>query len=448
MDVVDLASPRPVHQVPGTGLPDRQRGDGPGLQPASLLRHAAPGAAPLPDLARLVLTRLARRARSGTLVVHDGTGSVRLGRGSPTAEMTVHDRRAYAAVLGRGSVGLGRSYVSGWWSSPDLVEVVRVLYRWTEGPRSVLDRLGSYLSPVLDVPSRQGAPSRSDDLENIASHYNLSNQFFEVMLGPSMMYSCAVFDSPASSLDQAQEAKLARVCAKASLGPGDHVLEIGTGWGSFAIYAATRTGCRVTTTTISAEQRRYAEERVRAAGLDDRVTVLERDWRDLSGRFDKLVSLEMVEAVDWRLHDRFLAKLASLLEPDGLAVVQAIVIDDRSFERAKRHRDFVRHMVFPGGCIPSVASLSASVARATDLSLVDLEDIGAHYARTLRLWGANLEAAGRPRLQGLGADDRFMRLWQLYLAYCEASFSERHISDVQMVLTKPGWRADLRPRLV
>jgi cyclopropane-fatty-acyl-phospholipid synthase len=152
--------------------------------------------------------------------------------------------------------------------------------------------------------------------------------------------------------------------------------------------------------------------------------------------------------VDWRLHDCFLAKLASLLEPDGLAVVQAIVIDDRSFERAKRHRDFVRHMVFPGGCIPSVASLSASVARATDLSLVDLEDIGAHYARTLRLWGANLEAAGRPRLQGLGADDRFMRLWQLYLAYCEASFSERHISDVQMVLTKPGWRADLRPRLV
>ncbi len=218
-----------------------------------------------------------------------------------------------------------------------------------------------------------------------------------------MTYSCAVFDRPSVTLAEAQEAKIDRLCTKLELGPRDHLVEIGSGWGSLAVHAATRYGCRVTTTTISDAQHTYVDKRVADAGLSDRIAVLGVDWRDLSGRFDKLVSVEMVEAVDWRWHDRFVAKCADLLVDDGLAAIQAIVIDDRSFERAKRHRDFVRRMVFPGGCLPSVASLTASLARATDLRIVDLEDIGLHYAETLRRWAGNLAAcATRWRLSGWG----------------------------------------------
>jgi cyclopropane-fatty-acyl-phospholipid synthase len=289
------------------------------------------------------------------------------------------------------------------------------------------------------------APGRAADRQNVQAHYDVSNDFFQLMLDETMTYSCAVFENPMATLRDAQVAKLDRLCVKLELRPDDRVIEIGAGWGGFALYAAEHYGCRVTTTTISNAQRAYVVKSVTDAGLADRITILGDDWRNLRGEFDKLVSVEMIEAVDWRHHDRFLAKCADLLAEDGLAAVQAIVIDDRSFERAKRHQDFVRRMVFPGGCIPSVASITASLARATDLRIVDLEDIGRHYAETLRRWAANL-ATHAKEVERLGARTEFLRLWDLYLAYCEASFLERHVSDVQLVLAKPSWRGSLHAR--
>jgi cyclopropane-fatty-acyl-phospholipid synthase len=361
------------------------------------------------------------------------------------ARVTVHNRRAYGALLRSGSVGLGTSYVAGWWDTDDLTALVRALSRDSRPLRERLDRLGRAWGAMLDVPARLAAPGRDDDKRNIAEHYDLSNDFFTLMLDETMTYSCAVFERPGATLAEAQLTKVDRLCTKLELAPTDHLVEIGSGWGGLAVHAATRYGCRVTTTTISDAQRSYVEKRVADAGLADRVTVLGLNWRDLTGRFDKLVSVEMVEAVDWRWHDQFLAKCADLLADDGLAAIQAIVIDDRSFERAKRHRDFVRRMVFPGGCLPSVASLTANLARATDLRIVDLEDIGRHYAETLRRWADNL--AGRTdAVATLGVGQEFRRLWDLYLAYCEASFLERHISDVQLVLAKPGRSGRLAAR--
>jgi cyclopropane-fatty-acyl-phospholipid synthase len=361
------------------------------------------------------------------------------------ARVTVHDRRAYGSLLWSASVGLGTSYVAGWWDSDDLTALVRALARDTRLLRERLDRLGRAWGAVLDVPARLAAPGRDDDKRNITEHYDLSNDFFALMLDETMTYSCAVFERPGATLPEAQETKIDRLCTKLELAPTDHLVEIGSGWGGLAVHAATRYGCRLTTTTISDAQRTYVEKRVADAGLADRITVLGLDWRDLAGRFDKVVSVEMVEAVDWRWHDQFLAKCSDLLADDGLAAIQAIVIDDRSFERAKRHQDFVRRMVFPGGCIPSVASLTTSLARATDLRIVDLEDIGRHYAETLRRWADNL-AANTDAVATLGVGQEFRRLWDLYLAYCEASFLERHISDVQLVLAKPGRAGRLAAR--
>jgi cyclopropane-fatty-acyl-phospholipid synthase len=411
-----------------------------------ILRHATTrGRRRTGDLSRRIVLAAGQRASSAAIELTEGGETFRLGRGEPMARVAVHDRRAYGALLRSGSVGLGTSYVAGWWDTDDLTALVRALARDSRPLRERLDRLGRAWGAVLDVPARLAAPGRADDKRNIAEHYDLSNDFFTLMLDETMTYSCAVFERPGATLAEAQLTKVDRLCTKLELAPTDHLVEIGSGWGGLAVHAATRYGCRVTTTTISDAQRSYVEKRVADAGLADRVTVLGLNWRDLTGRFDKLVSVEMVEAVDWRWHDQFLAKCADLLADDGLAAIQAIVIDDRSFERAKRHRDFVRRMVFPGGCLPSVASLTANLARATDLRIVDLEDIGRHYAETLRRWADNL--AGRTdAVATLGVGQEFRRLWDLYLAYCEASFLERHISDVQLVLAKPGRSGRLAAR--
>ncbi|HZM54365.1 MAG TPA: cyclopropane-fatty-acyl-phospholipid synthase family protein, partial [Acidimicrobiales bacterium] len=340
-----------------------------------ILRHGTTrGRRRTGDLSRRIVLAAGQRASGAAIEVTEGGETFRLGRGEPMVRVTVHDRRAYGSLLRSASVGLGTSYVAGWWDTDDLTALVRALARDTRPLRERLDRLGRAWGAVLDLPARLASPDRDDDKRNITEHYDLSNDFFALMLDETMTYSCAVFDRPGATLPEAQETKIDRLCTKLELAPTDHLVEIGSGWGGLAVHAATRYGCRVTTTTISDAQRTYVEKRVADAGLADRITVLGLDWRDLTGRFDKLVSVEMVEAVDWRWHDQFLAKCADLLADDGLAAIQAIVIDDRSFERAKRHQDFVRRMVFPGGCIPSVASLTTSLARATDLRIVDLED--------------------------------------------------------------------------
>jgi cyclopropane-fatty-acyl-phospholipid synthase len=254
-----------------------------------------------------------------------------------------------------------------------------------------------------------------------------------------MAYSCAIFEPGDDDLEAASVRKFDRICDRLRLTAGDHLLEIGTGWGGLAIHAARRSGCRVTTTTISQEQCEYSRARVAAAGLSDRITVLDQNYRDLKGTYSKLVSVEMIEAVDWRLYDEFFRCCERLLAPDGLAVLQAIVIEDRAWSAARWREDFIKRYIFPGGFLPSVRSLVDAANRASGLRLVELDDIGANYPVTLKHWREALDAA-HDRALMLGYDERFLRMWRFYFAYCEAGFLERRISDVHMTFAGRAWR--------
>jgi cyclopropane-fatty-acyl-phospholipid synthase len=375
-----------------------------------------------------------------------------IGDGEFRAQLTIRDRDAYSAIVFGGSRGMGRSYVNGLWDTNDMAALVRYLFRASQPVRrrqdrrtrrrlALLDFSPTWLRVVLSrVFRRTKDPSR--DRQNIHAHYDLSNEFFELMLDETLAYSCAVFQNEETSLHDAQVEKFDRICRKLGLGENDHVLEIGTGWGGFAMHAAQHYGARVTTTTISENQRHVAEQRVKEAGLGHLITVLGEHYKDLKGSFDALVSIEMIEAVNWRLYDDFFKKCSTLLTSKGRMALQAITIADHSFERAKLQKDFIRDLIFPGGCLPSVSSIMSSIAGSSDLRAVDLEDIGVHYARTLRLWAHNVDEKFE-QIRALGFDDRFRRLWDMYLHYCEGAFLERHISDVQLIFHKPGAAARL-----
>jgi cyclopropane-fatty-acyl-phospholipid synthase len=365
-------------------------------------------------LAARFLRSMASHLRRGSLTVVDDRGTHHFGSGQPRATMVIHDPSVYPIILAEGSVGFGRTYADGLWDCDDLVALVRILSVGLRPVTAVQDRVGQWWG------------------------YDLSNEFFALMLDETMMYSSAIFDRPGMDLADAQRVKLDRLCTKLGLVPSDHVIEIGTGWGGFAVHAASTYGCRVTTTTVSEAQFSHASKRVADAGLSDRVTVLDRDYRDLTGTFDKLVSIEMIEAVDWRQHDTFFRTCASLLHDRGLMALQAITMDDRSYERAKNGTDLIRELIFPGGCIPSIEAITRSLRRATPMTVVDLEDIGQHYVETLLRWYENV-GRHRQEITALGLDERFQRLWDLYLCYCAGAFAERHISDVQMVMAMPDW---------
>ncbi len=358
------------------------------------------------------------------------------GSGPPAAALAVHSPRFWRMLL-RGSVGLADAYEQGLWDSPDLVALIRLAARNGRGIDGARRRLAPLLGTVQLVRALSQPSSRQRRRRDIAAHYDLGHELFTRMLDPTMTYSCAVFEDPQFSLEQAQAAKLELVCRKLELGPTDRVLEVGTGWGSFALHAAARYGCHVTTTTISREQHAHACEQVRAAGLEDRIDVLSTDYRDLRGRYDKLVSIEMIEAVGWRHTGTFLGTCARLLEPNGAMLVQAITIDDRAYHLEKASRSFMKERIFPGGSLPSIEAIARALSRHTDLQLVHLQDLTSHYVTTLRRWRERFSAhAGE--LASLGYDERFRRLWTLYLAYCEAGFAERRICDVQLMLAKPS----------
>ena len=393
-------------------------------------------------LSASVVKRLGRRIRHGCITVVDESGEQVLGSGSPMVRVTVHDPRAFGALIRSGSVGLGTSYANGWWDCDDVTLLVQLLERNLDGFGRRLDRLARALAPISAPFRRLVVTDRERDRANIRAHYDLGNEFFELMLDETMSYSCAFFEGPARSLAEGSEAKLERICRKLRLGPEDHVVEIGSGWGSFAVHAAARFGCRITTTTISDAQYEYTAKRVADADLGDRITVCNQDYRDLDGTYDKLVSIEMIEAVGWRQLDTYFSTCARLLRPNGLMALQAIVIEDLSYERAKGHDDLVKRLIFPGGCLPSIEAISRSLASSTDLRIIDLEDIGQHYAETLRRWRANVDANAE-KINDLGLGEAFRRLWHIYLCYCEAAFLERHVSDVQLVLARSGWRGPL-----
>jgi cyclopropane-fatty-acyl-phospholipid synthase len=383
---------------------------------------------------RLALAVLARMREGSLTVVEDGRRT-ELGHGAPHATIDVHSPRFWRALL-RGSRGLAESYADGLWDSPDLTALIRLAARNAAQLDEPRRRLSPLREPYQRLRAVRNTPRRSR--EDIAAHYDLGNELFELMLDPTMMYSSARFTRPDMTLEQASLAKLDLVCDKLELGPGDHVLEIGTGWGGFAVHAAATRGCRVTSTTLSSEQRAHALARVREAGVEDRVTVLARDYRELEGRYDKLVSIEMIEAVGWKDFGTFFERCSDLLEPNGAMLLQAITIDDRAYAVERASKSFIRTHIFPNGCLPSVEVIARCLARRTDLRLSHFEDFGHDYAETLRRWRANLDD---DRLEQLGYDERFRRLWRLYLSYCEAGFAERRIGVAQALLAKPRWGA-------
>jgi cyclopropane-fatty-acyl-phospholipid synthase len=388
-------------------------------------------------VARVIALGVLARLRSGQLTIVEGEHRQMLGHGSPHATVHVRSPHLWPRLL-HGSRGMAEAYAQGFWESPDLTAVVRVAARNARSLDDWRRRLAPARVPLQAARGLRARNTHARSRRGIAAHYDLGNELFALMLDETMMYSSAYFPRPGMTLAQASRAKLELVCSELDLRADDHVLEIGTGWGGFAVHAARTRGCRVTTTTISREQHEHARKWVRAAGVADRVTVLCEDYRDLRGRYEKLVSIEMIEAVGYRDFDTFFAHCSNLLAAHGRMLLQAITIDDRAYAVEKASRSFIRTHIFPNGCLPSLAVIASCVAQRTDMRTVGLKDLTPHYAETLRRWRANFETA-TARLEDLGYDERFRRLWRMYLAYCEAGFAERRIGVMQMTLAKPQW---------
>jgi cyclopropane-fatty-acyl-phospholipid synthase len=378
--------------------------------------------------------------REGTHAMELGTAAMQLGQ-TLRAGIRVRDPEFYRRTALNGSVGAAEAYMDGMWECDDLVALVRILVRnqdrldaMERGPA----RLGAALLRAWHTLRRN---TREGSRRNIAAHYDLGNDFFKLFLDENLMYSSAVYDSPYESLEVASTRKLDRICQKLQLSANTRVVEIGTGWGGFALHAAKSTGCHVTTATISREQYNLASARIAAAGLSDRVKVLLTDYRELSGRFDRLVSIEMIEAIGHQYLDTYFRKVSNLLENDGMALIQAITIEDHRYEQALRSVDFIKRYIFPGSFIPSISAILKSVTGVTNMKLFNLEDIGPSYALTLREWRRRFMAAHN-QVRSLGYPERFVRMWEFYLAYCEGGFIERSTGDVQMLLVKPGARRE------
>jgi cyclopropane-fatty-acyl-phospholipid synthase len=396
------------------------------------------------DLAarRAVLSRLGG-LREGRLTLIEGACERQFGVASnlrdPGATITVHDSSFWSDVAFGGSIGAAESYIENAWSVDDLTAAVRVFAR----NLGVLDTMEGGLAratvPLRRMMHRLNRNTRGGSRRNIAAHYDLGNEFFALLLDPTLMYSSAIFERDGMTLEEAQLARLDRICRKLALRPHEHLLEIGSGWGALAIYAAQHYGCRVTTTTISRRQWELARERVAAAGLTGRITVLLEDYRDLRGQYDKLVSIEMVEAVGHEFYETYFNCCGRLLRPNGLMLLQAITITDQRYEQARQCVDFIQRYIFPGSTIPSITALLSAAARGSDLRLLHLEDIGPHYARTLAAWRQNF-LRNRAAIGALGFTESFQRMWEFYLCYCEGGFEERTIGDAQLLLAKPGFR--------
>ena len=389
-------------------------------------------------LRRGVLRQLSQ-LKSGHLVITENGERLIFGDSGAglVGEVQIHDTSVWGMIASNGSIGAGEAFIHGYWSSPDLTKVIRVLVSnmdVLDAMEGGLARLGRPLIRGLHWINRN---TRKGSQKNIAAHYDLGNDMFEQFLDPTMMYSAAQFLTADDTLEQAQLNKLQRICQKLDLKPADHLLEIGTGWGSMALYAAQHYGCKVTTTTLSKEQFDYTQTRIEALGLQEQVTLLLEDYRDLTGQYDKLVSIEMIEAVGHHFLPSYFKQCSQLLKPHGLMLLQAITIRDQRYEQAKSSVDFIQRYIFPGGALPSVQKMLEIVTRDTDMNLMHMEDFGLHYARTLRLWHENFRHA-HGRLTELGYDEYFLRLWEFYLCYCEGGFLERSIGTAQLLLAKPG----------
>jgi cyclopropane-fatty-acyl-phospholipid synthase len=393
----------------------------------------------LAALGRKALLGTLKGLDQGQLTLIEGGHTHHFGRPSaiaPQVTLEVLDGRFWADVAFGGTLGAGESYIHGHWRADDLTALIRLMVINRDLMNGLEGGFALFSAPLRRLLHWVNRNTKDGSRKNIAAHYDLGNDFFELMLDPTMAYSCGIYSDSDSSLHQAQLTKFDVICRKLDLKPTDHLIEIGTGWGGLAIHAASRFGCRVTTTTISREQHAYAAAAIAAAGLSERITLLLDDYRDLKGHYDKLVSVEMIEAVGAQFLDTYLATCSRLLKPDGCLLLQAITLQDQYYEQALKSVDFIQRFVFPGSFIPSVTAITHAVRRATDLKIFHLEDIGPHYARTLNDWRRNIDTQ-RGRVQALGYSDEFLRLWEFYLCYCEGGFAERQLGDVHLLMTKP-----------
>ncbi len=396
------------------------------------------------QLLRNVVCRRLARLDDGRIVLDDPAGRREFGRraeGGLTATVQVHDPRFYRNLAFGGGLGAAEAYIRGYWTCDNLVDLVRIFCRNAAVSAALESGPARLLSPAVRFGHWLRRNTMGGSRRNIAAHYDLGNEFFALFLDETMAYSCAVFPRPESTLHEASVAKFDRIGSKLALKPDDHLLEIGTGWGGFALHAAGNFGCRVTTTTISQKQYDYTRRLVADAGLADRVTVLRRDYRDLTGTYDKLVSIEMIEAVGHQYFDTYFRACSERLKPEGLMLLQAITIPDQRYDAYRRGVDFIQRYIFPGGCLPSVGAVCDSVGRMTDMRLVHFEDLSPHYARTLALWRERF-FANLDRVRALGFSDEFLRIWEYYFCYCEGAFRERATGDAQMLLAKPNCRRE------
>lgn len=442
--VLELEAPLAARPRAARPAPSAPRGVRPGTTaPRGSGATASCVPKPLDTLSRiarrLVFASLARIA-DGELTLRDADGDHRFGtRSDLAATITVHDPLLYSRMVLDGTLGAGEAYLEGAWDADDLTGVMRIFARnigalWQID--SMITRVGAALARAYHALRRN---TRLGSKRNIEAHYDLGNSFFELFLDPTMTYSCGYFERPTSTMLEASLAKIDRICRKLNLQPGERLLEIGTGWGALAIHAARHYGVRVTTATLSHEQLSEARARIEAAGLSDRIEVLLCDYRDLEGRFDKIVSVEMIEAVGHDYLPLFFEVCSRLLAPDGLMLIQAITTRDDLYEQSRRDVDFIKRYIFPGSQCPSITAMSAAMRERTNLRLLHLEEMGQHYARTLREWYRAFDD-NREAIEALGYDRRFMRMWTYYLNLCEGGFAENYVGLVQMLLGPTGYK--------
>jgi cyclopropane-fatty-acyl-phospholipid synthase len=388
-------------------------------------------------IAKRLFLRSLQHLRSGFLELVGPHETLQFGdTGSDLhATIAIEDEEFFVRAIGGGDIGIGESYMDGEWTSPDIGSVIRLGIR----NLPLLEKAHPVLSAINRFKNILGHRRRSNSIEgsraNISHHYDLGNDFYRLFLDRTMAYSCAYYSDPSDSLEQAQLHKFERVCNKLGIRPGDHVLEIGTGWGGFAIHAAKNYGCKVTTTTISSRQFEYANAWVNRLGLQDRIQLLNSDYRELRGEFDKIVTIEMFEAVGHQYYDQFFTACDRLLLPHGKMLIQTITMNENRFAKYVKDCDWTQKYIFPGGELASFSEILRSISRTTKLSMCESEDIGVHYVHTLNAWRDRFHNA-LPDVRQLGFDDRFIRMWDYYLAYCAAAFAERYISDVQLVFVK------------
>lgn len=389
-------------------------------------------------LKKIVFNQL-HKITKGSLTLKDASSSYTFGDQKNIklhAEIIIHNPRFYRFVVFGGSIGCSEAYMSDYWSSPNLTNVIRLFAINPQLTDELESKFNILLKPFFRVIHRLNKNSQRNSKRNISAHYDLSNNFFKLFLDESMMYSSAIFKTRNQTLKAASLNKLDIICQKLNLKPTDHVVEIGSGWGGFAIFAAENYGCKVTTTTISQQQFSYTRDLINKKKLGKKITLLFEDYRNLEGKYDKLVSIEMIEAVGHHYYHEYFKKINTLLKPDGIALIQAITIRDQRYSQALQNVDFIQKNIFPGSCIPSIEIIQKNLTKETDMIISDLENINHHYAKTLNLWKKAFNK-NQNKIIKLGFDERFIRMWNFYFSYCEGGFAERAINDFHILMSKP-----------